>query len=480
MATEAERVGYVGQALETLKKAIAAGFTDADALKNDAALASIRDREEFKKLLALLEADRLAQQATGDESELAARQMQADAQRRLLELDRASLNHQVTLAATLHAIGLIQLSLKKNDEAEKSLREAIKIHESQHQPQDTAVTRDYLATRIALGELYLHTERLSEGRKLLQETLRAIDELAAKHADNAALQQQLAVLEQTTREHYGQIALRYKAELDSILGDFRQILRLRAGTDPGWLNWVSCWLPAVTCGTNKLSGIVFASDMPWVRSTCGYGRPDAVRVPKPFGRDLAGLPYSNGIGTHAFGDATPADVVINISSQKFAAFKAQAGLLDHGSVQFQVLVDGKVKHETPVMRYGAVEPISVEVSGAKEVNLRVLNGGDGSTCDSAGWGYARFVQASAEDPLEVPPTELRSATDANAAFFLAEVHGRLDQKDLARRWFDKAAAWMDKNKNEAEKLRPFRAEAAQLLGITEKVRTVKDNSQKTK
>jgi hypothetical protein len=122
----------------------------------------------------------------------------------------------------------------------------------------------------------------------------------------------------------------------------------------------------------------------------------------------------------------------------------------------------------------------LDVSGAKEIILRVLNGGDGNTGDSAGWGYARFIQAGAEDPLEIPPAQLQSATDANAAFFLAEVHWRLNQKDLARRWFDKAAAWMDKNKTEAEKLRPFRTEAAQLLGITAKAPTAKEKPQKTK
>jgi hypothetical protein len=254
---------------------------------------------------------------------------------------------------------------------------------------------------------------------------------------------------------------------------FRELLGLDSTCSAPRLRWLSCWLPATLRGKGNLPGIVFASDMPWVRSTCGYGRTDAARDPRPFGRDLAGLPYTNGIGTHAFEGNTPADVVLDVAGHKFAAFKAQVGLLDNGSVQFQVLADGKVKQQTPVMRYGTVEPISVGVAGAKEVVLRVLNGGDGNNGDSAGWGCARFVQAGAEDPLEEPPAQLGSATDANAAFFLAEVHWRLDQKDLARRWYDKAAAWTDKNKPEAEKLRPYRAAAAQLLGITEEPPTAK-------
>ncbi len=73
---------------------------------------------------------------------------------------------------------------------------------------------------------------------------------------------------------------------------------------------------------------------------------------------------------------------------------------------------------------------------------------------------------------------IKSPTDANAAFFLAEVHWRLDHKELARRWFDKAAEWMDKNKTEAEKLRPYQSEAGKLMAIAEKPYPAKPNHQK--
>jgi len=79
----------------------------------------------------------------------------------------------------------------------------------------------------------------------------------------------------------------------------------------------------------------------------------------------------------------------------------------------------------------------------------------------------RLVQAGAEAHLE-EPHEIRSALEAEVAMVLAEVHWRLAHKDLARRWYDKAVVWMDKNKAEAERLRRIRAEAAKLLGISEK------------
>jgi hypothetical protein len=50
-------------------------------------------------------------------------------------------------------------------------------------------------------------------------------------------------------------------------------------------------------------------------------------------------------------------------------------------------------------------------------------------------------------------------------FFLAMAHWQLGEKDEARKYYDKAVAWMDKNKPDDEELRRFRAEAAALLGV---------------
>ena len=63
--------------------------------------------------------------------------------------------------------------------------------------------------------------------------------------------------------------------------------------------------------------------------------------------------------------------------------------------------------------------------------------------------------------------ELDYERKARSWFFLAMAHWQLDRKDEARRWYDKAVEWMDKNKPEDKELRRFRAEAAELLGITE-------------
>jgi serine/threonine protein kinase len=64
--------------------------------------------------------------------------------------------------------------------------------------------------------------------------------------------------------------------------------------------------------------------------------------------------------------------------------------------------------------------------------------------------------------------DLRKGGDPTDWFFLAMAHWRLDDKEQARKWYNQAVGWTDKNKPKDEELRRFRAEAAELLGIEKK------------
>jgi serine/threonine protein kinase len=64
--------------------------------------------------------------------------------------------------------------------------------------------------------------------------------------------------------------------------------------------------------------------------------------------------------------------------------------------------------------------------------------------------------------------ELRKGGDAADWFFLAMAHWRLGDKNEARKWYDEAVQWTEKNRPRDEELRLFRAEAAELLGIEKK------------
>ncbi len=61
--------------------------------------------------------------------------------------------------------------------------------------------------------------------------------------------------------------------------------------------------------------------------------------------------------------------------------------------------------------------------------------------------------------------ELQNGDNSFNWFFLAMSHEKLGDKEIARRWYDRAAQWMDKNHAANAKLRRFRAEAAQVLGV---------------
>jgi serine/threonine protein kinase/WD40 repeat protein len=58
---------------------------------------------------------------------------------------------------------------------------------------------------------------------------------------------------------------------------------------------------------------------------------------------------------------------------------------------------------------------------------------------------------------------LRNGGDSLDWFFLAMAHWQRGEQEKARKWFDQAVQWMDKNAPQNEELRRFRAEAEQLL-----------------
>jgi hypothetical protein len=146
---------------------------------------------------------------------------------------------------------------------------------------------------------------------------------------------------------------------------------------------------------DRPAGLVFLSDMDWTKANAGAD--NAVRRDvNYYGRPLAvnGTVYPKGLWTHACIDATPADIVYDLAGGHFEQFAAEVGLDDAGnggSVIFQVLVDGMVAAQSPLLRSRQVHSFRVGLAGAHELTLRVLNGGDGYTCDHAAWGAARLL-----------------------------------------------------------------------------------------
>ncbi len=92
---------------------------------------------------------------------------------------------------------------------------------------------------------------------------------------------------------------------------------------------------------------------------------------------------------------------------------------------------------------------------------------DGSIWNTLGIALYRARQWQGAIEAFEKATELRGGGDSSDWFFLAMAHWQLGHKDEAREWYDKAVDWMDKNQPKNEEFRRFRAEAAELLGITQ-------------
>jgi tetratricopeptide (TPR) repeat protein/serine/threonine protein kinase len=87
--------------------------------------------------------------------------------------------------------------------------------------------------------------------------------------------------------------------------------------------------------------------------------------------------------------------------------------------------------------------------------------------NTLGWACYRAGDSKiALDALE-KSVGLKMGADGFDLFLKAMAHWQLGDKEDARKWYEKAVAWMDKYEPQNNDLRRFRAEAAQLLGVLE-------------
>jgi Flp pilus assembly protein TadD len=84
-------------------------------------------------------------------------------------------------------------------------------------------------------------------------------------------------------------------------------------------------------------------------------------------------------------------------------------------------------------------------------------------------GVAQYRNGDCKAAIEAlnKSVQLSKEGDSNSFdfFFLAMAHWQQGEKDKARAWYEKAVAWMDKNRPQDEELKRFRSEAMALLGL---------------
>ena len=134
---------------------------------------------------------------------------------------------------------------------------------------------------------------------------------------------------------------------------------------------------------------------------------------------IGGTRYPHGLGVTA-----NAELWLDLGG-KAKRFVANAGIddmrrTDRGSVTFEVWVDGAKRFDSGVVRAGQpATPISVDLTGGRQMILFVSDGGDGTAGDIADWGGAAIVMSdgAARPSTILPPSDpapviASSSTDA--------------------------------------------------------------------
>jgi alpha-galactosidase len=120
---------------------------------------------------------------------------------------------------------------------------------------------------------------------------------------------------------------------------------------------------------------------------------------------IAGRKFDRGLGTHA-----ESTLELDLA-RRFERFTASVGLDDEskaggGSVEFQVVGDGKTLWTSGVMRSGdAAKPVEVSIAGVQRLALLVTDGGDGISFDHADWADAKFAGVGPKPAVSSGPPD---------------------------------------------------------------------------
>jgi alpha-galactosidase len=158
--------------------------------------------------------------------------------------------------------------------------------------------------------------------------------------------------------------------------------------------------------------------------TQDYGAPHAIRSVDNHPLTLGGAVYPHGIGTHASSQFSVDLKGVAIRFMSLVGVDEERS--GNGSLTFQVWVDGKKKAETGVLHGGdPPQLLTVDLTGARRLNLVVGDGGDGITNDHADWAGALLTLApgAAARPVAVAPPSEPPPPIASGVSLRPAIHG---------------------------------------------------------
>jgi tetratricopeptide (TPR) repeat protein len=209
-----ERREQADQAMAALKQAIAKGYADAESLKKEGDLSSLRRRRDFKALVARLEDEARAQalakgvEGTPDQK-LRLNEEVLAILRKLAAGDPQNKRYRANLATSRHAIGLLEMELGKLDEAAASLGQALAIREGlvNDDPKKAEYHADLAATHSALGSVAWRAGRHTAALRGWEKGLATFDAALRSEPKNAALLTQMAQQERHVGDAYARFGL---------------------------------------------------------------------------------------------------------------------------------------------------------------------------------------------------------------------------------------------------------------------------------
>ncbi|MDR3690004.1 MAG: NPCBM/NEW2 domain-containing protein, partial [Fimbriimonas sp.] len=171
-------------------------------------------------------------------------------------------------------------------------------------------------------------------------------------------------------------------------------------------------LVAVIAGSQLMSKAEYLSDIPdrLVHVEQGWGELGfdvCAHAPgqMPLKLQIGSKVFTKGLGNHA-----PGRIVVDLEG-RYTGFDAEVGVekqdSTEGSVVFSVLVDGKKRFDSGVMRQTSdPKPVHVPLFGAQELELVAGDAGDGIICDCANWLDARLTLSSKAVPTRRSPFDV--------------------------------------------------------------------------
>jgi tetratricopeptide (TPR) repeat protein len=200
-------------AMAALRQAIAAGYRNTVSLKLRDELGALRDRGDFKAIVAELES---AGPAPAPGQFTAVPRGPSPAFKEALKAPKIATGvgparslDEDTQPAAQHAIGVVEVELGRLEEAKTTLDQALAARQAlaRDNPRNARYRADVASTRVALGRLAWKAGRLAEAAGIWQEVRRHLEAAIEEDPNEPIFARQLAQVEVVIGQSYAEKAL---------------------------------------------------------------------------------------------------------------------------------------------------------------------------------------------------------------------------------------------------------------------------------